>query len=139
LTLIIPHVASLASTSRYTTFYSSLVSSFSYAVELLVRADLVTTELDGEVRFWGTRSILWFLLAIWMVMNMESAFAVLATLLDTTAAGGLARVMAALEFGALGPAWEGLIAFELALLLLILWYKRVIQRSKAQLLTEPTG
>ena len=74
-----------------------------------------------------------------MVMNMESAFAVLATLLDTTAAGGLARVMAALEFGALGPAWEGLIAFELALLLLILWYKRVIQRSKAQLLTEPTG
>ncbi|MEO1000422.1 MAG: hypothetical protein AAFW69_07445, partial [Pseudomonadota bacterium] len=35
----------------------------------LVPADLVTPELDGQVRFWGVRSMLPFLLTLWIVAN----------------------------------------------------------------------
>ncbi|MEP5729368.1 MAG: hypothetical protein ABJL67_08320 [Sulfitobacter sp.] len=78
-------------------------------------------------RFWGSRSMLPFILAIWIVMNMERAFAVLVIVLGATAAGGLARVAAAFKFGAPEPALMGIIVFEIATLLFIPWYKRVIQ------------
>ena len=107
--------------------------------ERLVPADLVTTELDGQVRFWGIRSMLPFFLAIWIVMNMERAFTILVIVLGATAAGGLARVAAALKYGAPEPALMGIIAFELATLLFIPWYKRVVQQGRAHHLTEPTG
>lgn len=98
--------------------------------ERLVPTDFITTELDGQVRFWGIRSMLPFFLAIWIVMNMESAFAVLVIVICATAAGGLARIAAAFKYGAPEPALMGIIAFEIAALLFIPWYKRVIQSSQ---------
>jgi len=61
-----------------------------------------------------------FFLAVWIVMNMDRAFAVLVIVLCATAAGGLARVAATAKFGAPEPALMGIIAFELTAQLFIL-------------------
>lgn len=94
----------------------------------LVPEDVITTELDGQIRFWGIRSMLPFFLTVWIVANLERAYAVLVIVLATTAAGGLARVIAAMKYGAAEPALLGIIVFEVGALLFIPWYKRVVGR-----------
>lgn len=96
----------------------------------LVPGDLVTTELDGQVRFWGIRSMLPFFLTIWIVANLDRAFAVLVIVLAATAAGGMARVIAAIQYGAPEPAMLGVIVFEIGVLVFIPWYYAVVQRAK---------
>ena len=90
--------------------------------ERLIPADLVTTELDGQVRFWGIRSMLPFFLTLWIVTNLDKAYAVLVIVIGGTVAGGLARLVAVYKYGEPDPALMGIIAFELAVLLFIPWY-----------------
>ena len=104
----------------------------------LVPEDLITTELDGQVRFWGIRSMLPFFLSIWIVANLEKAFAVLVIVLGATAAGGVARIVSALIYGAPEPALIGIIVFELAVLLFIPWYQRIVQTRDDPPPTEQT-
>jgi len=104
--------------------------------ERLVPAELITTELNGQVRFWGIRSMLPFFLAIWIVANLEEAFAILVIILGATAAGGLSRIVATLKYGAPEPTLIGIIVFELAVLLFIPWYQRIVQEAQTQPSTE---
>ena len=97
----------------------------------LVPPEFITAELDGQVRFWGVRSMLPFLLTIWIVANLENAFAVLVIVLGATAAGGLARMVAALTYGPPEPALAGIILFEIAVLLFIPWYRHVVRTDPA--------
>lgn len=97
----------------------------------LVPGDLITPELDGQIRFWGIRSMLPFFLTIWIVANLEKAYAVLVIILVATAAGGLARVISAILYGAPEPAMVGVIVFEIGVLLFIPWYHLVVQRTKS--------
>lgn len=99
--------------------------SFVQGAERLVPAELITAEMDGQVRFWGIRSMLPFFLTIWIVANLENAFAVLVIVLGATAAGALGRIVAALSYGPIEPALVGIIIFELAVLLFIPWYRRI--------------
>ena len=96
----------------------------------LVPAELITPELDGQVRFWGIRSMLPFILTVWIVTNLDKAFAVLVIVIATTAAGGLARLVGAYTFGAPDPALIGIIIFEGAVLLFIPWYMHLMKRSR---------
>lgn len=98
----------------------------------MVPEDLITAKLDGQIRFWGVRSMLPFLLTIWIVANLEKAYAVLVIVLAATAAGGLARVVAVLVHGAPEPALMGIIAFEIGALLFIPWYVRVVRPTKTR-------
>ena len=99
--------------------------SLAQGAERLVPAELVTTELDGQVRFWGIRSMLPFLLALWIVTHLDQAFGVLVIVLGATVAGGLARVWSALTYGAPEPFLIGIIVFELATILFLPWYKLI--------------
>ncbi|WP_421858856.1 DUF4345 family protein [Oricola sp.] len=110
-------------------FLLGAMSLFQGAARLLPN-ELITTELDGQVRFWGIRSMLPFLLAIWIVANLEKAYAVLVIILAATAAGGLARAYAAVEYGAPQPALVGVIAFEIGAVLFIPWYRSVMRQAK---------
>ncbi|MEM7439148.1 MAG: DUF4345 family protein, partial [Pseudomonadota bacterium] len=92
-----------------------------------VPPDQVTPMLDSQLRFYGARSIMTFLLAIWIVRNMDSADAVLAIVFCTTAFGALARAYSAMEFGLPTPISGGIIAFELALLLFIPWHRAAVR------------
>lgn len=94
----------------------------------LVPENLITTELDGQIRFWGIRSMLPFLLAIWIVAHLERAYTVLVIILLASAAGGVARAFSAMMYGAPQPIMVGVIAFEIAVLLFIPWYRMVVQR-----------
>ena len=93
--------------------------------ERLVPAELVTTQMDGQVRFWGIRSMLPFLLALWIVAHLEEAFGVLMIVLGSTVAGGLARVWAAFFYGAPEPFLIGIIVFELSTILFLPWYRHI--------------
>ncbi|MEM6744819.1 MAG: DUF4345 domain-containing protein [Pseudomonadota bacterium] len=104
--------------------------------ERLVPADLVDARLDGQVRFWGIRSMLPFGLALWIVTHLDEAFWVLAMVVGATAAGGLARVWAALVHGAPEPFLIGIIAFEVATLLFLPWYKQINHGTPANKATD---
>lgn len=71
-----------------------------------------------------------FFLTIWIVANLERASAVLAIVLMATAAGGFARVAAAMQYGAPEPALMGVMALEVAVLLFLPWYHRVVEPSE---------
>lgn len=93
--------------------------------ERLVPAELITTQLDGQIRFWGVRSMLPFALALWIVTHLDEAFAVLVIVVGATVIGGLARIWAALNYGAPEPFLIGIIAFELFTILFLPWYKLI--------------
>lgn len=93
--------------------------------------DEMTATLDGQIRFWGIRSMLPFLLTIWTVRNLESAETVLIILLAATAAGGLARTYSVVEYGAPDPALIGVIVFEIGVLLFIPWYRLIVRNAEA--------
>ncbi|MEM6619563.1 MAG: DUF4345 family protein, partial [Pseudomonadota bacterium] len=88
----------------------------------LVPPDLVTAQLDGQIRFWGIRSMLPFLLALWIARNLDRAYGVLAIVLGATAAGGIARAMSAYLYGSADPALVATISFEVALSLSMALY-----------------
>ncbi len=98
----------------------------------LIPVEFLTPELDGQVRFWGVRSMLPFLLSNWIVANLERARTVLMIVLGATAAGGLARIAAAVHYGAPEPVTVGIIVLELAVLLFIPWYNKIVEP-----ITEP--
>jgi len=98
----------------------------------LVPAELISAELDGQVRFWGVRSMLPFVLAVWIVCNIGRSYAVLVIVLGATAAGGLARAVGAFKYGGTEPALVGIIAFEVAVLLFIPWYRQVARQSAVE-------
>lgn len=107
--------------------------------ERLVPKELVTAELDGQVRFWGIRSMLPFFLAVWIVMNFEKAFTILLIVIGATAVGSCARLVAVVIYGTPEPILIGIIAFELGTLLFIPWYKQVVHSEQAQGFTENNG
>lgn len=92
-----------------------------------VSEDMITAELDNQIRFSAIRSMLPFFLTVWIVRNLEEARAVLAIVLWATAAGGLARVYSAAQYGLPGPTTAGVIALEIGVLLFIPWYRAVVR------------
>ena len=94
----------------------------------LVPEEVVTASLDGQVRFWGVRSMLPFFLTIWIVRNVERAEAVLVIVLAATALGGIARLLSVTQYGAPAPAIWAVIAFEVGSLLFIPWYRGVMRQ-----------
>ena len=104
--------------------------------ERLVPAELVTTQLDGQVRFWGIRSMLPFLLAIWIVTHLEEACGVLMIVLGATVFGGLARVWAAVIYDAPEPFLTGIIVFELSTILLLPWYRHITHGTTTNKATD---
>lgn len=96
----------------------------------LIPAELITTEIDGQVRFWGIRSMLPFLIALWIVANLDKAYVILVIVIGATAAGGLARLAAAYQYGAPDPAMWAIIAFEIAVLMIIPWYLRIVKQGQ---------
>ncbi|MEM6462773.1 MAG: DUF4345 family protein [Pseudomonadota bacterium] len=92
----------------------------------------VTAALDSQMRFSALRSMLPFFLTIWIVRNLESSGSVLTIILAATAAGGLARILSATEYGLPHPAMAGVIAFEIGGLLLIPWYRAVTRQTQMQ-------
>ena len=109
-------------------FAIGVVTLFQGAVRL-VPPELVTGALDGQVRFWGLRSMLPFLLTVWIVRNLERAGAVLFIILATTAAGGLARIVSAMQYGGLELPVMGAIALEIGVLAFIPWYRAVLRAN----------
>lgn len=101
--------------------------SLIYGAARLIPTELITTELDGQIRFWGIRSMLPFFLALWIVTNLDKAYAVLVIVTGATVAGGLARLIAAYKYGTPDPTLMGIIAFELAVLFFIPWYRSVVK------------
>ena len=99
--------------------------SLIYGAERLMPSELINANLDGQVRFWGIRSMLPFFLTLWIVTNLDKAYSVLVIVIAATAAGALARLGAIYQYGAPDPALLGIIAFELAVLLFIPWYNRL--------------
>ncbi|MEM7188147.1 MAG: DUF4345 family protein, partial [Pseudomonadota bacterium] len=73
-----------------------------------------------------------FFLTIWIVRNLERGGTVLMIVLVATAAAALARILSAMVYGLPDPAMVGIIAFELAVLLFIPWY-RVVMRNAGEL------
>ncbi len=104
--------------------------SLFYGAERLIPAALVTTDLDGQVRFWGIRSMLPFFLTLWIVSNLDKAHTVLVIVVGTTVAGGLARLFSTYKYGTADPALMGIIVFEVAVLLFIPWYRSVIKQCE---------
>lgn len=96
----------------------------------LVPDDLITAEIDGQIRFWGIRSMLPFALTIWIACNLERAYVVLLIVLAATAAGGLARAFAAVLYGPPEPMLIGIIVFEISVLIFIPWYHLVVPRER---------
>ena len=99
--------------------------SLIYGAERLMPSELINANLDGQVRFWGIRSMLPFFLTLWIVTNLDKACSVLVIVIAATATGALARLVASYQYGAPDPALLGIIAFELAVLLFIPWYNRL--------------
>lgn len=96
--------------------------------------ELVTGQLDGQVRFWGVRSMLPFVLAVWIVLNFERAGTVLSIVVIATAIGGIARLGAVPQFGWPDPALMGVIVFEIAALAFLPWYWALPRHRR-----EPAG
>ena len=94
-----------------------------------VPADTITAAFDGQVRFWGIRSMLPFLISIWIVRHLEAAGTVLYILLAATAAGGLARGVSILHYGPPEPMVLGILAFEVCVLLFIPWHRAVLRQE----------
>ncbi|MEM7268743.1 MAG: DUF4345 family protein [Pseudomonadota bacterium] len=88
--------------------------------------DLISAQLDGQMRFWAIRSMLPFFLAIWIVRNLDRAGAVLAIVIWATVAGGLARILSVIQYGLSDPAMMGVIAFEIGAVLFLPWYRVVV-------------
>jgi len=95
-----------------------------------VTEDVVTAKLDSQIRFSAVRSMLPFFLTIWIVRNLDHAGSVLVVILGATAAGGLARIVSATQYGLPEPAMAGVIVFEIAVLLFIPWYRVVVGRAE---------
>lgn len=115
--------------AAFVPFALGLITLVEGAVRFVPR-DGVTAALDGQIRFWGIRSMVPFFLTIWIVRNLESAQTVLVIILVATAAGGLARGVSAIQYGGLEPAMAGVIVFEIGVLLFIPWYRMVIRRTR---------
>ena len=98
------------------------------AVRFLPAQD-VTASLDNQLRFYSVLSLLPFLLAIWIVRNLEQAQPVLMIVLGATAFAGIARIVSISQHGMPEPGMISAIFIELGVLLFIPWYRRLMRQE----------
>jgi|GEM_PF-2061250 len=96
-----------------------------------VPEEVVTAQLDGQLRYYAVYSMLPLLMSIWIVRNLEIAGTILLITLGATALGALARLYSATQYGALEPATMAIVAFEVGVLVFIPWYRLVVRRAHA--------
>ncbi len=95
-----------------------------------VPTENVTAELDNQMRFSAVRSMLPFVLTVWIVLNLDRAGSVLSIVLWATAAGGAARILSVLQYGAPSTATIGVIVLEIGVLAFLPWHRTIVRRSE---------
>jgi len=93
--------------------------------------ELVTPQLDSQLRFYSIFSLLPFLIATWIVRNLDSASSILAIVMCATAAAGAARLLSAAQLGVMEPAMIGAVVIEIGVLGFIPWHRAVLARSES--------
>jgi len=95
-----------------------------------VPIETITAAFDGQVRFWGIRSMLPFFLAIWIVRNLDTSGQVLLIVVAATVAGGIARGISVLQYAMPEPMVLGIIAFEVSVFAFVPWRSAVLRREQ---------
>jgi len=101
------------------------VKNFLGGAQAFVPLELVTPQLDNQLRFSAVWSMLPFFLTLWIVRNLERAGVVLAIVLGATALAGLARLYSISQYGMPEPFRAAAIVLEIGVLLFIPWHRKI--------------